>query len=264
MFVFLSKFLPLFVYPLGLTCVLLVIALLVRTGSRWLKILVGAALALLWLGGSDYVSTSLVRSLEWQHLPSENLPEAEMIVVLGGGTGSAQYPREIVELSGAADRMFYASWLYHQGVAPRLLLTGGNIPWLGVQETKSAENMAFVMQMLGVPEQVLLLETASLNTFENAVFSKAILDQEGVSRIVLVTSAMHMPRSVKIFEAQGFDVIPAPTDFAVSQAGWDRLWKPDLVTQIFHVLPNVDNLSATTLALKEYLGMLVYSLRGWL
>jgi uncharacterized SAM-binding protein YcdF (DUF218 family) len=262
MFVFLSKFLPVFVYPLGLAWIFLLVALFTKGKPKWQTISLWVALALLWVGGSGWISTSLVRSLEWQYLPPEELPHAEVIVVLGGGTDSPQYPREQVELNDAADRIVYASWLYHQGAAPKLLLTGGFIPWMGEVDSSPAENMASVLALLGVPQDALILETQSLNTYENALYSRDILDSMGVDRIILVTSAQHMPRSVGLFEKQGLEVIPAPTDFSVTQASWERLWEPDLVTQVFNFFPSVSNLSATTAAMKEYLGIMVYKLRG--
>lgn len=264
MFVFLSKFLPIFVYPLGLACFFLVISLFVKNQSRWLKVFVGIALGVLWLGGSRPISTILVRSLEWKYLPPEALPDAEMIVVLGGGTASANYPRQTIELGAASDRIFYASWLFHQGAAPKLLLTGGYIPWMGEEEGSPAENMAVVLSMLGVPEDKILLETESLNTYENAVFSKKILEREGVKKIILVTSAQHMPRAVALFENMNLDVIPAPTDYTVTEVEWEKLWEPDFITQLFNLLPSVGNLSATTNAMKEYIGMVVYRWRGWI
>ncbi len=264
MFVFLSKFLPIFFYPLGLACILLGITLVVKKQSRWLKICVGIALGLLWFGGTKPVSMVLVRSLEWQYLPPEDSPEAEMIVVLGGGTDSAEYPRNQVELGADADRIFYTSRLFHQEAAPKILLTGGYISWMGERKGSPAENMAVVLGMLGVPNDALLLETESQNTYENAYFSKKILDRKRVTRIILVTSAQHMPRALASFEELGIEVIPAPTDYTVTQADWDRLWEPDLLIQFFNLFPSVGNLSATTNVMKEYMGMIVYKWRGWI
>jgi len=263
MFLFLSKLTPLFLYPLGLACIFLLIVIFLKRGSKWIKILVSGSFALLWLGSNRWVSVSLQRSLEWQYMPPEVMPVVDVIVVLGGGTDSALYPRQIVELNGAGDRMFYASWLYHQGVAPKLLLSGSYIPWLSETKSSPAEDMGVVLEMLGVPEDALWLETKSLNTYENAVNSAEILNQKGINQIMLVTSAAHMPRSVRLFEKQGLEVIPAPTDYAVVQDTWDRLWEPSIRVQLLNLLPDAANLSGTTTALKEYLGIIVYKLRGW-
>ncbi len=75
---------------------------------------------------------------------------------------------------------------------------------------------------------------------------------------------MHMPRSLALFEQQGLQVTPAPTDFLVSQAEWESLWTGDIRSQLIHLLPNAEYLAYTTRALKEYIGIAVYGLRGWL
>lgn len=263
MFVFLSKFLPIFVYPLGLAIVLLLVALSLRQTSRWQSVCVLAALAILYIGSISWVAKTLTRSLEWQYLPLETYPQAEIIVVLGGSTSSVQYPRQIVEVNGAADRLLYAAHLYHQGVAPKLLLSSGYITWMS-ERNAPAEDMAEILKMLGVPEEVLWLETESRNTYENALYTRRILEEQGIDQVILVTSALHMPRSVALFEKQGFEVIPAPVDYNITQVSWERLWEPDPVVQVFNLLPSVGNLQDTTEALKEYIGIFVYGLRGWL
>ena len=141
-----------------------------------------------------------------------------MIVVLGGGTLSAQYPRQTVEVDQAGDRLIYAAQLYHQGKAEHLLLSGGRIDWIS-SGAPPAEDMAALLEMLGVPPQALWLESESRNTYENARNARLFLEPLGIRRILLVTSASHMPRSVALFEKQGFEVIPAPADFSVTQAG---------------------------------------------
>jgi uncharacterized SAM-binding protein YcdF (DUF218 family) len=72
-----------------------------------------------------------------------------------------------------------------------------------------------------------------------------------------------MPRSVELFQAQGLEVIPAPVDFSVTEADWEELTGPDLRAVILGLLPSADSLGLTTRMLKEYIGMLVYDLRGY-
>jgi uncharacterized SAM-binding protein YcdF (DUF218 family) len=263
MFVFLSKLIPIFIYPLGLAVILLVAALLLHRSPRGQRITLVGALLILLIASNTWVAASLTRSLEWQYLPLETYPPADVIVVLGGATHSAFAPRQIVEVNGAGDRLLYAAHLYHQGVAPRLLLSGGYIPWMNVSNAP-AEDMAEILQMLGVPKEVLWRESESRNTYENALFTRQILAEQGIDRIVLVTSALHMPRAVGLFKKQGFEVTPAPADYNLTEVDWQRLWEPNLTTQLFNLLPSVGNLSDTTTALKEYLGILTYRLRGWL
>ncbi len=262
MFLLLSKLLPILVYPLSLAGILLALALLLRK-KKWRTRVLALSLAILWLGGNRWVSAALVKSLEWQYLPPSPLPPAEAIVILGGGTAPAQFPRPMVEVEDAGDRVLYGAMLYRQGAAPLVVVTGGKLPWTAT-ESNGARNMTALLTFLGVPQEAILLEERSANTYQNAVFTRQVLEPLGIRRILLVTSAMHMPRSVMLFEKQGFEVIPAPTDFRVTVSGVQKplseTW-PDWVLGLF---PSADNLNETTLAIKEYLGILVYRLRGWL
>jgi len=263
MFVLLSKLLPPLVYPLGLAFGLILLAVFLQRKPRLQRVVLVMVLVLLWLGSNRWVSTFLTRSVEWQYLPLKELPHADVIVLLGGGTDPAIYPRSTVELNGAGDRVFYAAWLYRQGAADHILASGGRIEWLDAGSRPVAEDMADILVMLGVPREAIWLEGASRNTAENASESAKILQDKGITRIILVTSAFHMPRAVPLFEHQGLEVIPAPTDYSVTQADWESLTEPNLPAQILNLLPTADNLSTTTHVLKEYLGMLVYRLRGW-
>jgi uncharacterized SAM-binding protein YcdF (DUF218 family) len=263
MFVFFSKLLPIFIYPLGLAIILMVLAFGFKSKLRLQRASLLLALCILWVAGNAWVSASLTRSLEWQYLPPNELPQAEVLVVLGGGLAPEQYPRSTVEVSGAGDRVIYAAWLYHQGVAAHILVSGGTIPWLA-ERTTPAEDMTQLLMMLGVPEDAVWQEDQSQNTYENALYSRQFLDSKDIDRILLVTSAMHMPRAVRLFEYQGLEVVPLPTDYSVTEKSWQHLWEPDIANQIINFFPNVNNLQDTTVALKEYLGLLVYRLQGWL
>lgn len=267
MFIFLSKFLPIFVYPLGLSCVLIVLALFTFRRPKWQRIILLLTLVILLVGSSHGFAYGLARSLEWRYLPPAELPDSDVIVVLGGGTLSPEYPRQTVEVNDAGDRVIYAAWLYkqltQQGKTPHLLLSGGRIDWLSTGDSP-AKDMASLLELMGVPQEALWVENTSRNTYENAVNSRAILEAKGIQHIILVTSALHMPRSVGVFEHQGLQVTPAPTDFYVTQAQDAASQTTSLVSRFYDLLPGVDNLSLTSRAMKEYIGLFVYHLRGWL
>ncbi len=261
MAIFLSKFLPLLVYPVGLACLLLAGALITRRRGA-LTAFAAAALVVLLLAGNRWVAAGLARSLEWQYLPLETVPQAEAIVVLGGGTEPSQYPRSGVEVNAAGDRVLYAAQLYREGRAPRILLSGGSIAWQDGTGSSPAQDMAEIMRQLNVPPEAIWLENLSQNTEENAAFGAAMLKEKGVTRILLVTSAMHMPRAVALFQAQGLEVIPAPVDYTITEQGWANLTSGGWQQWIINCLPTSGNLSLTTNVLKEYFGLLVYRLRG--
>ena len=263
MFLFLSKLLPLFLYPLGLACVLLVVALVMSwRRSRWVPLPVVLALIVLLLGSNSWVANSLVRSLEWQHIPVGKLPTADAIVLLGGATKSAFPPRPAVDLSEEGDRVLYAAQLFREGKAPVVIASGGRIDWRGGGLAESSD-MADILVSLGVPNSAILQDSKSLNTYQNAVNVRQIMQEQGIRRVLLVTSAMHMPRSLRIFQRQGIEAIPAPTDFLITQ---QEINEPSSSPQatLLNLVPDADQLQNTTRALKEYIGTVVYHLRGWL
>ncbi|MHC1740483.1 MAG: YdcF family protein [Anaerolineaceae bacterium] len=264
MFTFLSKFLPLFVYPLGFACLALLVVLIFWKHRKIAFIGVLLAFAFLYIGGNKYVAFSLARSLEWQYLPTETPKRADVIVVLGGATEPALAPRPEVELNGAVDRLVHGAVLYRQGIAPYVLLSGGDIDFLTLSTTSPAADMRSVMEMLGVPADAMWLQGKSQNTYEDALYSCALIKEKGAKTVILVTSALHMPRSVAVFKKQGCEVIPSPTDFTITEAAWSNLWAPDWQELVINLVPSYSNLSLTTKSLKEYIGWLTYRFQGWL
>ncbi|MCA1994127.1 MAG: YdcF family protein [Coleofasciculus sp. S288] len=230
--------------------------------SRWVPVPIALALIVLLLGSNGLVADGLVRSLEWQQIPVGELPKADAIVILGGATKSAFPPRPGVELNEGGDRVLYGAQLYREGKAPVVIASGGRIDWRGGGPSESAD-MAEILKTLGVPDSAILQDPTSLNTYQNAVNVRQIVKERGIRRVLLVTSAMHMPRSLRIFQRQEIDAIPAPTDFQVTE---QDIKEPLSSTQatVLNFLPDAERLEKTTRALKEYIGLVIYRLRGWL
>ena len=265
-FYFLSKFLPTLIYPAGLTCLLLVVALVLRHQDRWRNGMIVVALVTLWLGGHRVTSLALVRALEWQYpsLEPEEVPATDAIVVLGGGTQQQLAPRPTHEVGEGGDRMIYAARLYRQGVAPAIIVSGAGDPFSAPGQVPESEAMAELLVFFGVPRDAIVLESTSLNTYENGIECARILKARGMNRIVLVTSAMHMPRSVAIFEKYDLAITPAPTDYLATEPDWEYYTRLNLGVQLLNLLPRSDNLDMTSRALKEIIGTAIYGLRGWL
>ena len=173
-------------------------------------------------------------------------------------------PQPLAGVNEAGDRMIYAAWLYQQGAAPHVLASGGVVGVDGPALQPGAETMAQLLGIMGVPPAAVWWESRSRNTYENAVETKKLLDPKGIRRIILVTSALHMPRARAIFSKLGFDVIPAPTDYTATAAAWDYYLTPNPTIQVFNLFPTTEALDNTMRALKEYVGIAVYRLRGWL
>jgi uncharacterized SAM-binding protein YcdF (DUF218 family) len=261
MFFFLSKLLPLFLYPLGLASLVLVGALItVWKRPQLSAFLIAVALALILVPGNGWIAGRMVQSLEWQNLPPQELPTADAIVVLGGATRPQKYPRPWVDLMEEGDRIIHGVRLFQQKKAPLLILSGGRVDWKQNRASESAD-MAEIAQAMGVPSSAILQDPTSLNTYENAVNVKKILQQRGINQVLLVTSALHMPRSIAIFKKQGINAIPAPTDFLISS---EELQPIDtLQVKVLNLFPDAMALHRFARCMKEYIGLEVYRWRGW-
>ncbi len=250
----LSKLLSLLVYPLSLSLLLCVLAL-IFSRLRWAR---GSFYTLLLAVGWLYLCSTalfadfLMGTLERGFVPRAMsvIAPADAIVLLGGATRGDTHMGTLPDLNGHADRLVHAVALYKAGKAPLILLTGGAAD----DGRPEAQQMKDVLAVMGVPAQHLMLENESRDTHDNAVNSARLLKARGMHRILLVTSAFHMRRSVALFEGQGLEVVPAPTDYQQLVA---KQVLPDW-------LPQVSNLYQTTDALHEIVGYWIYRWKGWL
>lgn len=174
--------------------------------------------------------------------------QAEAIVVLGGGRLRAAPEYGGVDQPGGMtfQRLRYGAYLHRRTGVP-LLVSGGRVE----SESRSeAELMRDALsESLGVPTR--WLEPHSRTTFENASFSAQVLQQEGISRIALVTDATHMPRAAALFEQRGLQVLAAPTGF----------WTPPRTDGISLWIPDAEALLVSQRILHEQLGLAWYWLR---
>jgi uncharacterized SAM-binding protein YcdF (DUF218 family) len=224
----LSKLAIALVSPLGTALLLGLLGLLLlpkarRAGATLLVI----GLAWLWFWSTPAASDALQQELEGRYpaRAAESLPRADAIVVLGGAMAPPSPGQPYPDLGSAADRVWHAARVFRAGKAPLVLASGGSDP--EVSRVAEAEIIAGLLVELGVPAAAILRESASRNTRENAVFSVDVLRPRQVKSILLVTSALHMPRAVAEFERVGFQVIPAATDHAQAKWGGVQRWLPD-------------------------------------
>ena len=148
--------------------------------------------------------------------------------------------------------MVHAARLYKAGKAPLVIVSSGVFPWhqKGLPEAPAMQQL---LTEWGVPQEAIVNETDSQNTFGNAVFTARILDQRSIQTILLVTSALHMRRALAVFLSLGINAIPVATDYEIVDEG-DR--------SLFLWIPDVDALQGSTRAIKEWVGYMVYQWQG--
>jgi len=130
--------------------------------------------------------------------------------------------------------------------------------------------MAALLMEVGVPQEAIIEESQALNTYQNVTNVHKILNQRGWQRVLVVTSAIHMPRAMAIFAKQGIAAIPVSTDFLVAASPKPSQPTANLANRLIRnirIITNIPRARAIVKlnhALKEYMGMEVYRLRGWL
>ncbi|MBE2294755.1 MAG: YdcF family protein [Phycisphaerales bacterium] len=198
-----------------------------------------------------FTASLLVTSLQPYPPLAESIPPAEAIVVLGGGLrdDAPEYGHGPTAHDYTLGRIRYAAWLARRTGLP-ILATGGS-PKPG--DPSEAELMRAILEReFGVGP--ILTETASRDTWENAVNSAKLLHERRIGTILLVSNAIHLPRATRAFTMQGLHVIPAPTLL------FDD--RPDLL-DFQSWLPSVGASAEIRYACYEWLGQLWYTLRGY-
>lgn len=216
--------------------------------QRWLALPV----LIIYLLSIDAVADRLIRPLEdcYPQPPVSELREAQAIVVLGGGVCDGVPDFDGTgQIATDADNRFLMGLRLHRALHIPIIVSGG--PGYARTATE-ADIAARTLQACGIKEKDLIKEDRSRNTKENAVFTKEICRQKGLNKVLLLTSAYHMTRSVMLFQREGLDVIPYPSGY-----------RTDKQTRMnaFSFTPSFDALSTSAIAMKEYLGMLAVGIR---
>jgi uncharacterized SAM-binding protein YcdF (DUF218 family) len=232
---------------LGLVGVVLLATRFAALGRK----LVAASIVLLALCAISPLGSLLLYPLEARFPPWDAARGApDGIIVLGGPVDadlSAAHGTPVVR--NGADRMFAAAELALRYPKARIVFTGGS-PNLVSNDAREADYAATLLENLGVAKDRTILERRSRNTYENAVFTKALVAPKPGERWLLVTSGYHMPRSVGVFRKAGFAVEPYPVDWRIGEPA-------------FSFTPvSIDGLSRTDIAIREWLGLIAYRLRG--
>ena len=184
-----------------------------RRHPRSGKALIVLSLAALWALSTPWLSRTLLQALEPEPADPLRAAPAQVIVVLGGG--KYYTPPEYGAVDTVSEptlaRLRYAAWLHRQTGKP-ILVSGGAPEGSAISEGQAMK--ATLENEFKVP--VAWTEGKCFNTFENAHASRATLKPLGIDRVYVVTHAWHMPRSKSIFIKAGFDLVPAPTQFATN------------------------------------------------
>ena len=248
---FLHKLLPIFLLPTGLTCLLLALAL-IRKKRRGL--LVGLALALLYMASMPVVGEALIGCLEDQY-PAQTIagcPRADAVIVLGGILGYNHPGVDYPSWSESVDRFTVGVALIRAGKADAIEFSRASFPWLKPRVTEGDILRAQAIAA-GIPAEKIFLTPLVGDTADEARAAAALCRDHGWKHVLLVTSAWHMPRAAWLFRRAGVNFTPFPVDFQR---------KPHRKTTLLDFLPHPEALLLTELTLRETYGRIYYRIFG--
>lgn len=202
----------------------------------------------LYVTSMPLVGDNMVRILETRYtLPPQ--VTGDVIIMLGGGaTLDTPNLHGSGHLSGSAANRFLTCLQLHNKLRIPIIICGGQVFESTGTEAEIAGN---IFRGLGVPEDSIIVENRSLNTTQNAAYSKELVEMYGFKNPILVTSAFHMERSLRQFKKVNIAVTPYPTDYMTNIR---------YRFQLRDLLPAAEGLNKVSTALKEYIGILA---SGW-
>ncbi|WP_243358786.1 YdcF family protein [Fundidesulfovibrio terrae] len=215
----LKKILSFFLFPFSLMVLALALGVamsFVPRRARAGRMLCLAGLVLLLAQSMPVFSNEILRRLEYEYKPiltQADIPQGvKWVVVLSSYAASDdRTPLTSQNYDATMHRLVEGVLLLKRIPGAKLLISGGVLDG----QVAAAEIMAKLARELGVPEGEIVLETKSLDTEDQAVAVAKMVNGE---KMLLVTSAVHMPRSMLLFRKYGMDPVAAPTHFTSSGA----------------------------------------------
>jgi uncharacterized SAM-binding protein YcdF (DUF218 family) len=255
MFFFFSKTLGLLIQPLVIVCILLLIGLLIRK-PRWKKILLWSSFGLLMVFSNYFLAMQFMRTWEIPAIPfAEVKGPYDYGVLLTGITRGKAGPADRVYFT-RADRATHTVQLYKLGLIKKVLVSGGSgqLDNSGIRE---ADEISTFLVMAGVKEEDIVLENQSRNTHDSAREVAALLDKmnESSARLLLITSGYHLRRARACFEKAGLHPDLFATDPHATKENFSTLWV---------LVPNLEGVLIWQALIKEWVGMVVYWMAGYI
>lgn len=179
----------------------------------------------------------------------------DLAIVLGG-MGRIDERQEKFDFGYCGDRLFQTLELYHKNRVNKILITGGSGS-ISKPNHREAIYVKKYLKAISIPDSNIIIENNSKNTYENATYTKHILDSiQFKGSILLVTSSFHMRRSFAIFKKAGYQNI---TPYVTNKITGLRKFELD-----YCFIPNVEALFSLNLIIHEIAGYIIYKVKGYL
>lgn len=231
-------------------------AVLLQVKPRWGRIWLTAVVLAYWVMTSPAGALLLARSIATHRAPlqtAEGANHATAVVLLGGGSHNVKaVGRQLSYVThGGALRALETARVYHLLGDPIVIVSGG-VTDRTPGAAPEADAYRWALLALGVPASRIVNESESANTRDEAIILKRFLRERNIDRFVLVTSPLHMDRSLATFAAQGLHPTPSPSPLYADRAGLP-----------FALVPNAAAFEVSNGVVYEWLARTYYWWNGW-
>jgi uncharacterized SAM-binding protein YcdF (DUF218 family) len=250
MFYIVSKLLYFLVVPFNWVAILLFISVLTKNKKLQKKLQV-SIIVILIIFSNPYLFYKLLHAWQINKSELQKNKQYQAGIILGGLSGYDRSGNSYFNEAG--DRFIQTLKLYNQGTIKKIIVTGGG----GLYENKNPVEGDLLREEFlknKVSAADLIIENKSRSTYENAIFTKKILDSLHISdTMVLISSASHLRRSKMVFKNAGFKTVAYPCDFEFV----------DLFhTPLHYVWPNLNAFNGWAKLIKELIGTAAYKMTG--
>lgn len=258
MFFIISKFFTLFLMPFFWLFLCLIWAIFTKKDKNR-KLAIKLSFFILMVFGNSYLASKVMRWWEPKPIEILTMSNYDVAIVLGGGIANeTKWPNDRVHFDPSADRLLQAIQLYKAGKVTKILISAGSVSLKSRKNeiTEANKSKEFLVN-IGIALNDILIENKSKNTFENALFSKKILEENKLdkSRIIVITSAYHMKRSLACFHKQGLVVDSFP-------ACYQQL--NNNLLSFYTIVPDEDAFALWYDLFHEWYGLVTYKFMGYI
>ena len=254
MFFYLSKLVAFLFSPLVWVFILLLWSFRTKVEGKAKKLRI-IAVVTLYICSNAFLVDECFRA--WEPVtPDYDLMDTkyEGAIVLGG-IGDIDLRLKKINFGHSGDRLFQTLPLFYKGRIKKIIFTGGSGS-IEFPEKKEGFFVQKYLRSINFPDSGLIIEGESKNTYENAIFTKKILDSLHIKgNFLLVTSAYHMPRTLAIFKKAGYEDV---TPYVTNRSSGKRRFTFD---HLF--IPNPGSLFALEFLIHEWIGFITYKIKGY-
>lgn len=254
MFYFLSKVLYALVAPVSLVIIMFLLYFITK-----IKSYIYWAFGLLLFFTNPWIAQNMMAWYEVEPIALQKKNQYDAIIIPSGFVVNFSINgQQRTNFSYGNDRMLQAIDLFKRGISSKIIYTGGSDTVFGDYEAEAKLGKDFLIKC-GIPDTCIWIETKSMNTYQNAAFTANMLGAKDKNwkqkKYLLCTAGFHMRRALACFEKQNFQVDAYSTDIR-------SIRSKDTVLNT--ILPNYGGFQIWTYLWKEWIGLVVYKMKGYI